>query len=162
VNDRPRETQLRELLEALADRGPEAQIMQRLEALLEAHPDLQDLYLDHITLHAMLDREFGGEVPALPAPRREDGAEGAGFEAACATAVAQPVGGATARSFWLRHPWPVNLAAALVLVVSVFAVVFGVLRVLDPPQPVYVARLMMTGESAEPVTPPMMDLSDAA
>ncbi len=47
---------------------------------------------------------------------------------------------------WMNRPWPVNLAASFLLVVSVFGLIFGTLRLLNPPKPTFFAQLVMSGE----------------
>ena len=77
--------ELCELLEKLIDGELNSGEAKRLNELLRADPSACDLYLNHITLHAQLERELGGKLSAADALGSSAAAwapaEGAAFNA---------------------------------------------------------------------------------
>ena len=61
----------------------------------------------------------------------------------------RPVVSDTARRAWtwFNRPWPVNLAAALALVVTAFGMVWMSIRLFNPPKPAAVAQLTQTEDA---------------
>lgn len=71
----PDSRELSRLVSRLSDGSLTPQEAARLNELLQADPAAQEAYLDHMALDALLEREFGGELPAFarqtpPAPAR--------------------------------------------------------------------------------------------
>ena len=108
--------ELCELLEKLIDGELNSGEAKRLNELLRADPSACDLYLNHITLHAQLERELGGKLSAadaleFAAPSTE--------KIAPLPRASWSLGEEIKRRFF--HPWPMALAASFALVAMIAA-----------------------------------------
>ena len=109
--------ELRELLAKLMDGELNPGEARQLNDLLRRDPSARDLYLNHVTLHAQLERELGGKLSAdvlelttqstgkiVPLPR-------------ASWSLGEEIKGR------FLHPWPLALAASFVLVAMISALV---------------------------------------
>jgi len=108
--------ELCELLEKLIDGELNSGEAKRLNELLRADPSACDLYLNHVTLHAQLERELGGKLSAadaleFAAPSTE--------KIAPLPRASWSLGEEIKRRFF--HPWPMALAASFALVAMIAA-----------------------------------------
>jgi ferric-dicitrate binding protein FerR (iron transport regulator) len=64
-----KEQQIHQLLNQVIDGQPDPETVKRLGDLLHGDPQACEAYLDQMTLHAFLQREWGGQVPLnVPSP----------------------------------------------------------------------------------------------
>jgi hypothetical protein len=107
-------SELHALLSKLMDGKLNSAEATRLNELLRGDPEACDLYLNHLTLHAQLERELGGALPAVAlVPEQSDGNIIPLFRPAL------PFGKEIKRRF--LHPWPLALAASFALLAMLAA-----------------------------------------
>ena len=86
----------------------------RLNEFLRGDPAACDLYLNHVTLHAQLERELGGELPEWG---RTGVRDAKAAERLCRSrARIVPLGEEIKRRF--LRPWPLALAASFALLAA--------------------------------------------